>query len=277
MTDLPTWLAIALGLTTAGALTAAGYALGLGRVLGRLPVDEEPPPPPPLARVHTVILDGIAESGKSTLIHRLAFPCTDRPSLARLRATREAVRTRTLPVCFEPQAGGGEVLHSLRYSDVSGERPGQIADTIDALHGEHGGGGGRVIALWVWDMANTPRCRAELTASRMRAAYGTAKARELVKGVVVFLNKLDLLTVEPAHLARLVAEEERHLRALVTSCFDQGVPVVVHRGSALDGTGVTDCQGAIYDAIGLGHHFRLADSGDGAATAAIAPTGPVTP
>ena len=281
MIELPLSLAIPLAIAAAGAIALLGYAVGVTRFLGRLqaaaprggtgtaPLPRPEPAPEAartLARIHTVVLDGVAESGKSTLIHRLTFPCTDRASLERLRATRQAVRTRMLPVCFEPAvaAGGPELLHSLRFSDVSGERPDQIADTLDELHGEYlnapaGEPRGRVIALWVWDMANTPRSRAELSPARMRVAYGTRKARELIKGVVVFFNKLDLLQVDDERLEQLVADEEAYLRGVVSRCFDTSMPVVFYRGSALRGTGVTDCQGALYDAIGLGHLFRLAD------------------
>ena len=93
----------------------------------------------------------------------------------------------------------------------------------------------------------------------MRVAYGTKKARELIKGVVVFFNKLDLLQVDDARLEQLVADEEAYLRGVVSRCFDTSMPVIFHRGSALRGTGVTDCHGALLDAIGLGHLFRLAE------------------
>lgn len=293
MIGLPLALAIPLVIVVGGALAAAGYAVGLTRFLRRLPAAArpasepgapgEPGPDPasagPPGRLHTVILDGIAESGKSTLIHRLAFPCTERAALERLRATRQPMRTRTLPVCFEP-AAGGDILHSLRFSDVSGERPDQIADTIDELHGEQrataAGPRGRVIALWVWDMANTPRCRTELSPARMRVAYGTRRARELITGVVVFFNKVDLLEVDRARQDELVADEEAYLRGVIARCFDAGVPVVFHRGSALQGTGVTDCQGALYDAVGLGRFFRLAD-GEGGGGAAGGGSGDGTP
>ena len=277
MIELPLALALALALAAGGALALVGYALGVARFLGRMQravaratddVEATRPLPAaairPLTRVHTVVLDGIAESGKSTLIHRLAFPCTDRASLERLRATRQPVRHRTLPVCLETPPGEAEVLHLLRFSDVSGERPDQIADTLDDLHGEYLGAAageprGRVIALWVWDMADAARNQRELSPMRMRTAYGTRKARELIKGVVVFFNKIDVLEVEPERVEQLIADEERYLRGVVSRCFDTSVPIVFHRGSALDGSGVTDCQGALLDAIGLGHHFRLAD------------------
>jgi hypothetical protein len=264
------------GAAIAGALAIAGYLVGLRRfaagaraelaalhaaadagpaasaVAGRLPTT-----------VHAVVLDGATNSGKSTWLHRIAKPWLDREALGKIYATQYAYRTRPVPVGYEwPDGGGGRgepvALHALRVHDISGEKPEGVADHLEALAAEQRGAGrGRapsaVVAVLVWDMADPMKSREHSTIKRLRMAYGTRNARPLVRHLVVFFNKIDLLPA--AELARLIAFETDHIRS-VTSFLGDDVSLTFVEGSALDGRGVLESYGAILARLGLASRLR---------------------
>ncbi len=215
---------------------------------------------------HTVLLDGVSNSGKSTLVHRLAFPCTEPESLRKITATQLAYRTRLLPICFVPPAGPAAesadepVLHAQVLRDIAGEKPYEIINILKQISAErelppdrdrHG----TAIVVLVWDMADTSGSRARITKERLQLAYHNDYGRHLIKHFVIFFNKLDLLTVPPERLQQLVDDERAHLDS-ITDFLGTDVVRTYLQGSALRGDGVIECQGAIYTALGLAAHFR---------------------
>ena len=217
---------------------------------------------------HTVLLDGVSNSGKSTLVHRLAFPCTEQESLRRIAATQRAYPTRLLPICFVPPAAdaGGDppVLHAQVLRDIAGERPGDVINIVNELAAERArppdpdNRPGAVIVVLIWDMADTAGSRARINKDRLKLAYHNDHARRLIKHFVIFFNKLDLLAVTPEHAQQLVDDERAHIDHL-TDFFDSDVTRTYLQGSALRGDGVIDCQGAIYTALGLAPYFRVVE------------------
>jgi hypothetical protein len=218
---------------------------------------------------HTVLLDGVSNSGKSTLVHRLAFPCTEPDSLRKITATQLAYRTRLLPICFVPpvtsirDSGEAPVLHAQVLRDIAGEKPYEIINILKQLSAErelkperdrHG----TAIVVLVWDMADTSGSRARITRERLQLAYHNDYARQLIKHFVIFFNKLDLLAVPPERVQQLVDDERAHL-ASITDFLGTDVARTYLQGSALRGDGVIECQGAIYTALGLAPHFRDLD------------------
>jgi hypothetical protein len=215
---------------------------------------------------HTVLLDGVSNSGKSTLVHRLAFPCTEAESLRKITATQLAYRTRLLPICFVPPAGvvreGGEepVLHAQVLRDIAGERPYDIINILQQLAAERDRATererhGTAIVVLVWDMADTAGSRARITKERLQLAYHNDYGRQLIKHFVISFNKLDLLDVSPEHMQQLIDTERAHLDAITNFLGTDVIRTYLH-GSALRGDGVIECQGAIYTALGLAAHFR---------------------
>jgi len=217
---------------------------------------------------HTVLLDGVSNSGKSTLVHRLAFPCTEAESLRKITATQLAYRTRVLPICFVPPVGvvrpGEEpVLHAQVLRDIAGEKPYEIINILKQLSSDRDGAPerdrhGTAIVVLVWDMADTAGSRARITKQRLELAYHNDYGRALIKHFVVFFNKLDLLTVPPERIQQLVDDERAHLDS-ITDFLGTDVVRTYLQGSALRGDGVIECQGAIYTALGLAAHFREAE------------------
>ncbi|HWO22658.1 MAG TPA: hypothetical protein VNO30_28055 [Kofleriaceae bacterium] len=221
---------------------------------------------------HTVLLDGVSNSGKSTLVHRLAFPCTEPDSLRKITATQLAYRTRLLPICFVPpadasresaEAGDEPVLHAQVLRDIAGEKPYEIINILKQLSAEreqttererHG----TAIVVLVWDMADTAGSRARITKERLQLAYHNDYGRQLIKHFVIFFNKLDLLNVSAERVQQLVDDERAHLGS-ITDFLGTDVVRTYLAGSALRGDGVIECQGAIYTALGLAPHFRDID------------------
>ncbi len=216
---------------------------------------------------HTVLLDGVSNSGKSTLVHRLAFPCTEAESLRKITATQLAYRTRLLPICFEAPAdtaaredGEELVLHAQVLRDIAGEKPYEIINILKQIAAErelpverdrHG----TAIVVLVWDMADTAGSRARITKERLQLAYHNDYGRQLIKHFIIFFNKLDLLNVPAERVQQLVEDERAHLDS-ITDFFGTDVVRTYLQGSALRGDGVIECQGAIYTALGLAPYFR---------------------
>jgi hypothetical protein len=218
---------------------------------------------------HTVLLDGVSNSGKSTLVHRLAFPCTEPESLRKITATQLAYRTRLLPICFAPPAdpvpeGAQEsVLHAQVLRDIAGEKPYEIINILRQISAERDlppdrDRHGTAIVVLVWDMADTSGSRARITKERLQLAYHNDHGRQLIKHFVIFFNKLDLLSVPPERIQQLVDDERAHVDSITDFLGTDVVRTYLH-GSALRGDGVIECQGAIYTALGLAAHFRDLD------------------
>jgi hypothetical protein len=218
---------------------------------------------------HTVLLDGVSNSGKSTLVHRLAFPCTEPESLRKITATQLAYRTRLLPICFVPPVGavreGSDepVLHAQVLRDIAGEKPYEIINILKQLSAERDGASdrdrqGTAIVVLVWDMADTAGSRARITRERLQLAYHNDYGRQLIKHFVIFFNKVDLLSVPAERVQQLVEDERAHLDSITDFLGTDVVRTYLH-GSALRGDGVIECQGAIYSALGLAAHFRDLD------------------
>lgn len=215
---------------------------------------------------HTVLLDGVSNSGKSTLVHRLAFPCTEAESLRKITATQLAYRTRLLPICFvppvdtAPEHGEEPVLHAQVLRDIAGEKPYEIINILRQISAERDlppdrDRHGTAIVVLVWDMADTSGSRARITRERLQLAYHNDYGRHLIKHFLIFFNKLDLLSVPPERVQQLVDNERAHLDS-ITDFLGTDVVRTYLQGSALRGDGVIECQGAIYTALGLAAHFR---------------------
>lgn len=196
---------------------------------------------------HTVVLDGASGSGKTTLRLRLSYPCSERAQLERLAATSDAALHRPLPLCFDPPTR----LHVLQFGDVPGEKSEGVDSVIRAAEGT-------VIAVWVWDLSRTDAENQEvMNVARLRAVYQTHNGKR-VERVIVFLNKMDQLALDE-HKLRQIADTEELIKRMALEVFGEKMAVVVHRGSALDGTGVFDAYGSMLRALGLEEHFKSLD------------------
>jgi len=220
--------------------------------------------------IHPVLLDGMTNSGKSTLLHRLVTPWMPQHSLATMRATERAYRTKPIPVGFEWSAATAGAapepiaLHALRFHDISGESSEGLADHVADLDAErrdtaeHDRPSLCALALWVWDMADTMKSRTRLGVDRLRLGYHNKAARLLFKHVIVFFNKIDLLPAD--EVARLVALETEHIRS-ITGFFGRDVSLTFLAGSAMDGRGMIECYGAILTRLGLSQLLRPFEEG----------------
>lgn len=218
--------------------------------------------------VHTIVLDGVSESGKTTFMLRIAFPCAEQAQLINLDATAQEYLSRPLPLCFNWRGGtpppptllrteAPEGVHALRFYDVSGERRRTHANAINTL-AANGPRNGNVTALWVWDMTNESANKAHFDKDSVDYAYGSENA-QLIKHIVVFLNKVDVLreSKSAAEVAELIAAEERYIHDVIAMCFDKGMPVTIKHGSSLRGEGMFEAYGALLTSLGLGEHFRM--------------------
>jgi hypothetical protein len=213
---------------------------------------------PPEVRCHTVLLDGVSQSGKTTFMARLACPTMGEEQLKKIVKTRRQALTHEVPLCWERGADdvSSPVLHALRFFDVAGEHPDNVINAIDELADDHGKDDQRrVVALWVWDLNDRPANRDRINQQLLKALYRNNKAMGLVKNIVVFLNKADKVAEKgDASLETIVAEDEGYIRNVLDQ-VGSGHKVEFHHGSALNGRGLHDAFGSIVRFLELGQHY----------------------
>lgn len=220
-------------------------------------------------RRHTVLLDGISGAGKTTLLERLTNPAATSAHLAKVAATATAQLTEPVPLCWEV-VDGRRVLHTLEFYDVGGENPGQVVDNITEFleRQRDPEAEGQAIVLVIWnseaELNTDPSLwnTEALNPSRLAATYATRSAKTAISSFVFFMNKVDRVR------ERLRAEQREHEFDAFLEHQRQRLEAEVWRkalshyaapelavGSAVDGSGVHDCLGAILRKLGLNHIY----------------------
>jgi hypothetical protein len=264
-------LYVLLGVVLITTVLFAGYWFGLRQFEGRLKGEllqrdkvlartaAAAQARPPEIRSHTVLLDGVSESGKTTFMARLACPTMTADDLKKVPKTMRQDLSHEVPLCWERVGEeGAPVLHAMRFFDVAGEGPETVANAIDHLADELSSPDDQrhVVAVWVWDMSNRPGNRDRMSVQVLRTLYRRDRARALVKRVVVFLNKLDLIDGVNGRgdHAQQLAEEEKYIRGVLDQ-IGAGHEIQFHAGSALDGRGLQDAFGSIVKFFELEEHY----------------------
>ena len=223
---------------------------------------------------HAILLDGIAQAGKTCWIARVANPTILQPTLARRRANAfRAEDDGVGPVPFAIQHRPDEqrsVLHVLRLYDMVGEQPETFRENLQAWLERRaqppppGVEWGNAAVLAVWDLLTPRNGNLEhLNGRAVRERYGHRAARTYVKAVYFFMNKKDAVEAdyveeESAYVAREIAGNA--LGGLFSTSL-------VGAGSALTGDGVQDSLGGIARALDLTPHMPIVFAPDGSAEA----------
>ena len=243
-----------------------GFLLGLSRFDGRLKnqvnrlnkqlAEEaaERARAPTICR-HTVLLDGVSHGGKTTFLARLACPTADEAQLANIALTRRQQLTKEIPLCWERTASDGHppILHALQFFDVAGEQPATVINAMLDLAAKTSEDQ-RIVALWVWDLANLSGSHARMTREVINMAYGSDVARSLIRKIVIFFNKID--TLDPAAAKETIEQEKKHIRDVVDRALGAGYEIHFHAGSATDGRGMFEAYGALLRALELGKNYH---------------------
>lgn len=214
-------------------------------------------------RRHTVFLDGMSYSGKTTFIERLTNPTATPEQLKEQISTQYRYHTDPIPLCWEI-VDGQRVLHTLEFFDMAGENPEQMVDNILAYKERRLPEQGRAITLVLWDAAaGHPRNVGYFNVGRMKAVFGARVARDVISSYVFFFNKCDLLEEQlrgDPGAGSLSSVLDLQKQILNTEVFEKSLngypaPGFAH-GSALTGEGVHACLGVIVRHLGLHEHFR---------------------
>lgn len=223
-------------------------------------------------RPHTVFLDGMPRAGKTTLIRRLTNPAATAQQLDAWDSTLDRYHTFPVPLCWEHGPSGERILHTLEFYDVGGENPGHIGDNIDEFLKRRAPDHEPAVALVIWDSeAELPSTAGEglsnmvyLSAGRLAAAYGTAKARQAISSFIFFVNKRDVVEERLRREGRGESVQrffEQQQRTLMDEVYSKALAMYsrepsVAIGSARTGVGVHDCLGAIVRHLGLERHYQ---------------------
>ena len=224
----------------------------------------------PEEKVHTVLMDGMSGSGKSTFIARIMSPISTLNELRKMAATLNSYRTLELPICWERDESGisfnHSLIHSIEFFDVAGEKPGTFIDALRELEERDSIRESGVILLLMWDLSKLDENLEHLNKQRLAATYGNNMAKKIIRKIVVFLNKSDSLTKEEK--TKSIEEGKQRLKVLLKDCFENSLGEVIYiDGSALDGTHVHNCMGAMLTHFGLEANF---DKITGNATSRVA-------
>jgi CHASE3 domain sensor protein len=208
----------------------------------------------PEIRSHTVLMDGISGSGKSTFIARIMSPVSGRDQLEDMAATTSAYQTVEVPICWESDAQiEHSIIHHLNFFDVSGENPATFINALSDLHSKHVT---NVVLVIVWDISKEfiDQNIVELSRARLQATYGNEMAKKMISSIIVFFNKIDQR--ERDELPKILGEQKNIVNTLFQSVFEVGYGKIHYiDGSALRGTHVHDCVGLILRQFGLAPNF----------------------
>jgi predicted GTPase len=210
----------------------------------------------PKFKSHTVLMDGISGSGKSSFIARLVSPVSTTLELQNMTATVSEYPSLDIPICWEP--GEKTTLHSLRFFDVAGENSGTFIDALHTLSKEHSGGGADVVLVIIWDISDEDKWIESVNhfnKQRIKATYGSKMASSIISAIIVFFNKIDMIDKKTASQRILSAQDA--LNKHFENTFERGYGEIQYiSGSVIEGTHMHDCLGAILQNFGLAPNFH---------------------
>jgi signal recognition particle receptor subunit beta len=205
---------------------------------------------------HTVLMDGISGSGKSSFIARLVSPVSTTLELQNMTATVSEYQSLDIPICWE--AGEGTVLHSLRFFDVAGENSGTFIDALHTLSKERSGSNADVVLVIIWDISSQDKWAESVNhfnKQRIKATYGSKMASSIISAIIVFFNKIDLVDEQTA--SQRIQSAQNALNQHFENTFERGYGEIKYiSGSVIKGTHMHDCLGAILQNFGLAPNFH---------------------
>ena len=215
----------------------------------------------PEVKKHIVLMDGISASGKSTFIARIMSPVSSKKELNNMVATVSEYRTTELPICWEDTSlVERSIVHSIQFFDIAGEKAGTVINALNKIDDSNKklSTGIDTVLLIIWDISNEnfEENSKQLNPTRLEATYGNDIAKEIIKKIVVFFNKVD--TVETSILSNRIKEQKHKLDKEFKSLFGENFDekVEYRAGSALNGQGIHDCIGAILKHFDLEPNFQ---------------------
>jgi uncharacterized membrane-anchored protein YhcB (DUF1043 family) len=213
----------------------------------------------PLERRHTIFLDGMTSSGKTTFAQHLTNPLLTTDELINQMSTAFANAYDAMPLCIA-RSDDGLVLHTLRFYDTVGEKP--QTWTAAVLEQPLGGmGTGSAISLLIWDLSESIEVNQEYLSSwRIKATYGLPPARAVIGHVVVLFNKIDHANAVGQDLQAL----ESLIRHELFAALDDPPALTFCSASAVTGEGIWQCLGEMIHALGLAEHYGKSDRGESA-------------
>jgi hypothetical protein len=217
----------------------------------------------PTERRHTVFLDGMTSSGKTTLVQHLTNPTVTRHDLLSQMSTAFATAYEPLPLCVS-DAQTGRLLHTLSFYDTVGEKPQSWTEGVLA-HPTGGAGTGKAVSLLIWDLSASVEVNlGYLSEWRVKATYGLPPVRSVIEHVVVLFNKNDHAAARGQDVERLIAR----VRDELFGVLDDPPPLSFCVGSAVTGEGLRHVMGALITGLGLADHYRRAPRAPSIARAA---------
>jgi hypothetical protein len=205
---------------------------------------------------HTVLMDGISGSGKSSFIARLVSPVSTTSELQNMTATVSEYQSVDIPVCWEP--GERTILHSLRFFDVAGENSATVINALHTLSKQAPSGSPNVVLVIIWDISSQDKWGESFThfnKQSLQATYGNEMALNTIRSIIVFFNKIDLVDEQTAN--QRIRYAEANFNKHFKNTFERGYGDIQYiSGSVLQGTRVHDCLGAILQKLGLAPNFH---------------------
>ncbi len=217
-------------------------------IRGLRPVENE--------RTHYLLLDGDSRAGKSAFLTRITRPLAMAEDIQRIPATHvtEHFVSRAHPIAIAPppEPRKKPVMHMLRVADFRGESPSQFLNAVEEMNGQLARTGQEsrsAIVLMVIDINESIEKVKSIERGFLDLKYKNRNARDLIKSVIVFLNKTDLLTSEQRD--QYIADYSDAVRKILKNTFEEEMSVELLCGSALEGSGIHDCYATILRAFEL--------------------------
>lgn len=206
--------------------------------------------------VHTVLMDGISGAGKSSFIARLVSPILTSNDLGNITATVSEYQSLAIPICWE--RNDKTTLHSLRFFDIAGENSGTFVDALYALNNQNSNNNTDVILVIIWDISSKKKWAENINhfnRQRVKATYGSKMASNIIRSIVVFFNKVDLVPSD--QVQESVSRAKEAIDNEFRDIFEQGYGEIKYvSGSVMTGQYIHDCLGVILKEFGLATNFH---------------------
>lgn len=213
-----------------------------------------------ISKTHAILMDGVTTAGKSTLIASIVNPSLKSEILREnIKPTESEYQVKDFLACTElPQK---HITHYLRFFDMKGENSGSFIDSLDILKRQIvlGEMENKAILLIVWDISSLEifgkSCR-HFNEQRIRATYGSKEVSKIIKSIIVFFNKTDLVDYNAKDSVNTRIESGKQwLSSIFKTVFESGYEIHYVSGSAKNGNGTRECLGIILDELEISKYL----------------------
>mgnify|MGYP000246395985 CR=1 FL=1 len=209
----------------------------------------------PELHVYTVVVDGPKDAGKTCLVQKLVNPCaknvhTLNRSDRVFSATEAGWDSDAWPVIWKSKSDRKEIF-CVKTCDIGGEKMDQIPSKLKTIISERG------IVLFVIDAKklDDPEHMQRFSESYALIGYLNEEVKKKLRGVVYFINKMDLIPDLGQTREELKRKAEKKLASMAEVMKSKGLRCSFVYGSVANEEGLFQLLAEIYRTMEIEKEF----------------------